>query len=48
LPASREQLVDAVIDAFPMASLPSSMLPTRVDQLVGERFGNDRWNYEFA
>ena len=48
VPATREQLVDAVIAAFPMASAPTDVPQSRVEQLVAERFGNDRWNYEFA
>jgi lipoate-protein ligase A len=47
LPATREQLVDAVIAAFPMASAPDRVSQTRVDQLVAERFGNGSWNFEF-
>ena len=47
VPATREQLVDAVIAAFPMASTPTDVPRARVEQLVAERFGNDRWNYEF-
>jgi lipoate---protein ligase len=46
--ATREQLVDAVIAAFPMASAPSNVPEAAVEKLVAERFGNDRWNYEFT
>jgi lipoate-protein ligase A len=48
VPATRQQLVDAVIAAFPTASEPADIRLSRVEQLVAERFGNDRWNYEFA
>jgi len=48
VPATRQQLADAVITAFPMASAPSDVPASRVDELVAERFGNDRWNYERA
>lgn len=48
VPATRQQLVDAVIAAFPMASAPSDVPTSRIEELVAERFGNDRWNYEFA
>jgi lipoate---protein ligase len=48
LPAIRQQLVGAVIAAFPMASAPTDVPQRRVEQLVAERFGNDRWNYEFT
>jgi lipoate-protein ligase A len=47
-PATRQQLVVAVITAFPMATAPTDILQARVDRLVAERFGNDSWNYEFA
>lgn len=48
VPATRQQLVEAVVAAFPMAGPPAGGLRTRVERLVAERFGNDRWNYEFA
>jgi lipoate---protein ligase len=48
VPATRQQLVDAVIGAFPMAREPEEIPLSRVERLVTERFGNDRWNYEFA
>jgi lipoate-protein ligase A len=48
VPATRQQLADAVIAAFPMASAPLGIPLSQVEQLVTERFGNDRWNYEFA
>ncbi len=48
VPATRQQLADAVIAAFPMTSAPPDIPMSRVEQLVAERFGNDRWNYEFA
>jgi hypothetical protein len=48
VPATREQLVGAVVAAFPMASAPSDVPQARVDNLVTERFGSDDWNYEFA
>jgi lipoate-protein ligase A len=48
VPATRQQLVDAVIAAFPIASAPRDLPTSRVDRLVAERFGNDQWNYEFA
>jgi lipoate-protein ligase A len=48
LPATRQQLADAVIGAFRMASAPGNVPMSRVDKLVAERFGNDGWNYEFA
>jgi lipoate-protein ligase A len=46
--ATREQLVDAVIAAFPVASAPSDVEISRVEKLVAERFAKDSWNYEFA
>lgn len=48
VPATRQQLADAVIAAFPMASAPTGVPASRVEELVAERFGNDRWNYERA
>ncbi len=50
VPATRKELADAVSAAWPMASeLKQNDIPTsRVEQLVAERFGSDRWNYEFA
>jgi lipoate-protein ligase A len=48
MPATRQQLAGAVIAAFPMASAPGDVSMSRVDKLVAERFGNERWNYEFA
>ena len=48
VPATRQQLVDAVITAFPMASAPADVPILRVAELVAERFGNDGWNYELA
>ena len=48
LPVTREQLATAVIAAFPMVSAPTNVPKSRVDQLIAERFGNDRWNYEFS
>jgi lipoate-protein ligase A len=48
VPATRQQLVDAVIAAFPMAGAPVGVPQSRVEQLVAERFANDRWNYEFV
>jgi lipoate-protein ligase A len=48
VPTTRQQLVDAVIAAFPMASAPRDLPTSRVDRLVAERFGNDQWNYEFV
>jgi lipoate-protein ligase A len=47
VPATRQQLIDAVGAAFPMASAPTDVPMSRVDRLVAERFGNDRWNFEF-
>jgi lipoate-protein ligase A len=48
LPATRQQLAGAVTAAFRMASAPGDVPMSRVEKLVAERFGNDRWNYEFA
>jgi lipoate-protein ligase A len=48
VPATRQQLADAVLTAFPMASEPAIIPLSRVEQLVAERFGNDDWNNEFA
>jgi lipoate-protein ligase A len=48
VPATRQQLVEAVIAAFPMASAPIDIPQSRVDVLAAERFDNDDWNYEFA
>jgi hypothetical protein len=48
VPATRQQLIDAVIAAFPTASEPANIPQSLVEQLVAERFGNDDWNYEFA
>jgi lipoate-protein ligase A len=48
VPAARQQLLDAVITAFPMANAPTNVPTSRVEELVIERFGNDRWNYEFV
>lgn len=48
VPATRQQLVDAVITAFPMASAPTEIPTSRVEELVAERFGNEGWNYELA
>jgi len=48
VPTTRGKLVDAVIGAFPNASAPTDVAQTRIDRLVAERFGNDRWNYEFV
>jgi lipoate-protein ligase A len=48
LPATRQQLVDALVAAFPVAAAPSNVPQTRVNDLISERFGNDRWNFEFA
>jgi lipoate---protein ligase len=47
LPVSRERLVDAVADAFPIASVPDNVPMSRVKELVTERFSKDEWNYEF-
>jgi lipoate-protein ligase A len=47
LPASRQQLVDAVVSAFPMASPPDEVPLSRIEKLVAERFSKDEWNYEF-
>jgi lipoate---protein ligase len=46
VPATRQQMIDAVIAAFPMARAASQVPMSRVEQLVAERFGEDRWNYE--
>jgi lipoate-protein ligase A len=46
LPATRQQLADSVACAFPMASAPCVVPMSRVEELVTERFGDDRWNYE--
>jgi lipoate---protein ligase len=48
LPTTRQQLAEAVVSAFPMASGPPEIPVSRVEKLVGDRFGNARWNYEFA
>jgi lipoate---protein ligase len=48
VPATHQQLVGAVIAAFPAARAPIDVPQARVEQLVAERFGNDGWNYEFA
>lgn len=48
LPASRQQLADAVGAAWPTESELTDFPMSRVDHLVAERFGSDRWNYEFA
>ena len=48
LPITRQQLAGAVIAAFPMAVAPPDIPISRVEKLVTERFGKDRWNYEFA
>ena len=48
VPATRQELMEAVVAAFPMASEPIGFSQSRVEQLVAERFGNDRWNYAFA
>jgi lipoate-protein ligase A len=48
VPATRQQLADAVITAFPMGSAPKDVPTSRVEKLVAERFGNDRWNYELV
>ena len=47
LPVNRQQLVEAVASAFPMASPPSEVPLSRVEELVAERFSKDEWNYEF-
>src|SRR5262249_16356069 len=41
VPATRQQLADAVVAAFPMASAPHDIPMSRVNKLVAERFGND-------
>ena len=48
VPATRQQLADAVSAAWPTASELTDVPMSRVDELVAERFGNDDWNYEFA
>jgi lipoate-protein ligase A len=48
VPATRQQLVTAVAAAFPMASAPTEVPTSRVEELVAERFGNDKWNFELA
>jgi len=48
LPITRQQLTGPVIAAFPMSVAPPDIPIARVEKLVTERFGNDRWNYEFA
>jgi lipoate---protein ligase len=48
VPATRQQLAEAVITAFPMASAPTDVPASRVEELVAERFGNEGWNYELA
>jgi lipoate-protein ligase A len=47
LPASRQQLIDAVTAAFPMACPPDEVPRSHVEKLVAERFSKDEWNYEF-
>ncbi len=47
--ATRQELAEAVVAAFPGASAPpDTLLRERVDRLVAERFGRDGWNYEFG
>jgi lipoate-protein ligase A len=46
VPATRQQLADAVVVAFPMASAPTNVPTSRVEELVAKRFGDDNWNYE--
>ncbi len=48
VPASRQQLADAVRAAWPGTSELNNVPLSRVDELVAIRFGSDRWNYEFA
>jgi lipoate-protein ligase A len=47
LPASRQQLIEAVAIAFPMACPPDQVPLSLVENLVAERFSNEEWNYEF-
>jgi lipoate-protein ligase A len=46
VPATRQQLGSAIIAAFPLASAASDVPMSRVEQLVEERFADDRWNHE--
>jgi lipoate-protein ligase A len=48
LPASRQQLVDAVDAAWPTAGEITEVPTSRVEELVATRFSRDDWNYEFA
>jgi lipoate-protein ligase A len=48
VPASREQLTDAVDAAWLATSELTDVPMSRVEQLVAQRFGNDDWNFEFA
>jgi lipoate-protein ligase A len=48
LPASREQLIDAVNVAWPTDGELTGVPMSRVKNLVSTRFANNDWNYEFA
>jgi lipoate-protein ligase A len=48
LSASRQQLLDAIATAFPMARPPDEVPLSYVEKLVAERFSKDEWNYEFT
>ncbi len=47
VPATRQQLAEAVRSAWPAASELTDFPMSRVDELVASRFGRHPWNYEF-
>jgi lipoate-protein ligase A len=47
LPATRQQLADAVDNAWPCTQELTDWPATRVADLVAARFGDDRWTFEF-
>jgi lipoate---protein ligase len=48
VPATRQQLMDAIETAWPTTGELADVPMSRVEQLVAQRFDNDRWNFEFA